>query len=233
MKTTSISAQRIPRCSCYGFCKTAIVGTDPCCTPIYHLPSARGEDGKCWWFKYLCLQIPQKYIVLVKVVYLFQTLQSSLITAEQIRQYTSKDPILSRVRELVAKGWNGNSDEQLGTCRKPMTFLLQVSYQKKKRWAKFVGWVHTERKWSCCACNGENSSIGYTTWWSSRQCQNEGYNKTSSMVTWYWLCKQQCKTCQVNQKSPAVVPLDCWEWPKKLGKEYMWITLDLSVERPF
>ena len=32
----------------------------------------------------------------------------------------SKDPILSRVRELVAKGWNGNSDEQL------------APYQKKK-----------------------------------------------------------------------------------------------------
>ena len=55
-----------------------------------------------------------------EVVCLLQTLQSSPITAEQIRQWTSKDPVLSRVRELVAKGWNENSDEQL------------VPYQKKK-----------------------------------------------------------------------------------------------------
>ena len=26
---------------------------------------------------------------------------------------------------------------------------------------------------------------------------------------------QQCEACQVNQKSPAVAPLHCWEWPKK------------------
>ena len=39
-----------------------------------------------------------------EVVCLLQTLQSLPITAEQIRQWTTKDPILSRVRELVAKG---------------------------------------------------------------------------------------------------------------------------------
>ena len=48
-----------------------------------------------------------------EVVCLLQTLQSSPITAEQIRQWTSKDPILSWVRGLVAKGWNENSDEKL------------------------------------------------------------------------------------------------------------------------
>ena len=42
-----------------------------------------------------------------EVVCLLQTLQSSPITAEQIRQWTSKDPILSKVRELVAKGVGG------------------------------------------------------------------------------------------------------------------------------
>ena len=55
-----------------------------------------------------------------EVICLLQTLQSSPITAEQIRQWMSKGPILSRVRELVAKGWNENSDEQL------------TPYQKKK-----------------------------------------------------------------------------------------------------
>ena len=26
---------------------------------------------------------------------------------------------------------------------------------------------------------------------------------------------QNCRTCQVNQKSPAAAPLHTWEWPKK------------------
>lgn len=36
--------------------------------------------------------------------------QSPLTTSEQLRQWTSKDPILSRVREYVLRGWPENLD---------------------------------------------------------------------------------------------------------------------------
>ena len=41
------------------------------------------------------------------------TLDSSPVKATENRTWTSKDPVLSRVEELVLQGWEDTTDEQL------------------------------------------------------------------------------------------------------------------------
>ena len=142
-----------------------------------------------------------------EVVCLLQTLQSSPITAEQIRQWTTKDPILSRVRELVAKGWNENSDEQL------------APYQKKKDELSLL---------DGCILRGNRVVVPAAGRARVLDLLHDGHpgivkmKSIARQVVWWpgidadlTSKVQQCEACQVNQKSPAVAPLHCWEWPKK------------------
>ena len=48
-----------------------------------------------------------------ETVLLMQTLQGSPVTAAQIKAWTDKDPILSRVRNLVLKGWQEMNQDSL------------------------------------------------------------------------------------------------------------------------
>ena len=41
------------------------------------------------------------------------TLQASPVNATQIKNWTTADPVLSRVRDLVLKGWTNTSEKQL------------------------------------------------------------------------------------------------------------------------
>ncbi len=43
---------------------------------------------------------------------MLESVAGPLRTTEQIKHWTSKDPVLSRVREYVLKGWPDHSDTQ-------------------------------------------------------------------------------------------------------------------------
>ena len=47
------------------------------------------------------------------IVLLMETLQSSPVTADNIRKWTDKDPLLSRVRTLVLEGWKNGQEEKM------------------------------------------------------------------------------------------------------------------------
>ena len=47
------------------------------------------------------------------IILLMETLQASPVTAQHIRQWTDKDPLLSRVRTLVLHGWKNGEEEEM------------------------------------------------------------------------------------------------------------------------
>ena len=47
------------------------------------------------------------------IILLMETLQTSPVTAQQIRQWMDKDPLLSRVRTLVLQGWRDGEVEEM------------------------------------------------------------------------------------------------------------------------
>ena len=57
-----------------------------------------------------------------ETVLLMETLQTSSVTAEQIKSWTDHDPVLSRVRNLIQKGWGETNDD-----------VLKPYAQRKKR----------------------------------------------------------------------------------------------------
>lgn len=48
-----------------------------------------------------------------EVVLLMETLQASTVTADQIRRWTDKDPLLSKIRTLVLQGWEDGEEVQM------------------------------------------------------------------------------------------------------------------------
>ena len=56
---------------------------------------------------------PREAKVPAEVVLLLETLQASPISAKQIRKWTDRDPLLSRVRTFVMKGWREESEDAL------------------------------------------------------------------------------------------------------------------------
>ena len=142
-----------------------------------------------------------------EVVFLLQTLQSSPITAETIKHWIDKDPILSRVRNLVAKGWNGHADSQL----KPY-------WERKDKLSVLDG----------CVPRGNRVVIPRAGRERVMDLLHDGHPGIVKMkgiarqVVWWpgidgdlTAKVQQCETCQVNQKCPAAAPLHVWEWPEK------------------
>ena len=51
---------------------------------------------------------------------LLEQLQASPVLAHQIKQWTDRDPVLSKVRKLVLQGWPNQVEEELRPyfCRK-------------------------------------------------------------------------------------------------------------------
>ena len=55
--------------------------------------------------------VPQKVPLPGEIVLLLDTLQNSPITVSTVQKWTDRDPILSRVRDIVLKGWVGDTTD--------------------------------------------------------------------------------------------------------------------------
>ena len=155
-----------------------------------------------------------------ETVLLMETLQMSPVTSKQIKSWTSRDPILAKVRDKVLEGWVDTSDPNL------------LPYQRRKQelsiedacvlWgnrvvvpppgrAKVLDMLHEghpgmARMKSLARCY---------VWWPSMEQELEKKVK-------------ECALCQVMQNSPPRVPTHPWEWPQR-----PWARLHIDYAGPF
>ena len=155
-----------------------------------------------------------------ETVLLMETLQMSPVTSKQIKSWTSRDPILAKVRDKVLQGWVDTSDPNL------------LPYQRRKQelsiedacvlWgnrvvvpppgrAKVLDMLHEghpgmARMKSLARCY---------VWWPSMEQELEKKVK-------------ECALCQVMQNSPSRVPTHPWEWP-----QWSWARLHIDYAGPF
>ena len=47
------------------------------------------------------------------MVLLMETLQTAPVTAKEIKQWKSRDPVLSKVKNFVEKGWKDTKEDAL------------------------------------------------------------------------------------------------------------------------
>ena len=141
-----------------------------------------------------------------KMILLMDTLHSSPVSATQIKTWTNNDPVLARVKNLVLQGWVDMTDVQL----KP--------YQRHKDELS----VHTG-----CVLLGSRVVIPPPGCQKIMQELHQGHpgitrikSLAREFVWWPGMDHEleemvkSCPNCQLNQKSPAVVPLHPREWPQ-------------------
>ena len=154
------------------------------------------------------------------VICLLQTLQSSPITAGQIKCWTDRDPILSRVRNMVSKGWIEAVGEELRPYQQHKDELSvldgcllrgsRVIVPRAGR-APVLDLLHDGHP----GITRMKSIARQIVWWP---------NIDSDIIKKV----QECTPCQVNQKDPASAPAHVWEWPKK-----PWARLHIDHAGPF
>lgn len=155
-----------------------------------------------------------------ETVLLVDTLQSSIVTVRQIRTWTERDPVLSKVRDCILRGWTHSSDPQL----KP--------YQQRKTELS----VHDG-----CVLWGSRVVVPPAGRTKVVEELHEGHQGTSRMKSlarsfvWWPLMDRDleekaksCFTCQQTRHLPPPAPLHPWEWPQR-----PWARLHADYAGPF
>lgn len=154
-------------------------------------------------------------------VMMLDHLDAPPITDRQVERWTSRDPILARVREYVGRGWPKGV---INPCFAPY-------YQRRDElsiqggcllWGARV--VIPPKGRSAVLTQLHQSHPGTTrmkglarsyVWWPQLDADVEGV-------------VNGCDTCQVNRKTPQQAPLHPWEWPDK-----PWRRLHVDYAGPF
>ena len=156
-----------------------------------------------------------------EIVLLLEHLDESLVTAKDIRTWTSCDPKLSRVLQYVQQGWpSGNVEEDLSNF-----------YSRRQELSVYDG----------CLLRGGRVIVpepGRNAVLSELHEGHPGITRMKSLartyVWWPGLDKdieksvRQCNACQETQATPPVAPLNPWKWPSR-----PWARLHLDFAGPF
>ena len=133
-------------------------------------------------------------------VFLIQHLNQSLVTADQIRVWTDKDQVLTRIRQFVLYGWPVSCEEA----------ALLSYFRRKTELSVLSGCI----LWGSRVIIPENAR---QTILDQLHDTHPGVSKIKSLarsfVWWPGLdkqienCVQQCCTCQESRHVPAKAPI--------------------------
>ena len=142
------------------------------------------------------------------LIHLLNHLEESIVTAAQIKDWTDKDPLLSRVRKLVENGWN---------ITEPTPDLTPFHNR------------HTELSVldGCLllGCRVIIPTVARKTILDQLHQTHPGITKMKmlarSYVWWPGIDSdiqrkvEHCNTCQLNRSVPSKAPLHLWEFSRK------------------
>ncbi|KAK3750753.1 hypothetical protein QZH41_000844, partial [Actinostola sp. cb2023] len=179
---------------------------------------AGSENGNADAFSRLPLPVTEEMQPTDRVL-MVQELDRFPLTAEQLRAWTAKDPVLANVKEYLLRGWPDDTvtvDPKLATYKaKKLELSVQdgcvlwgarvvIPPQGRKLVLEELHRAHPGN-------NRMKSLARSYVWWPLMDKDIEAVVK-------------QCVNCQVHGKSPAVAPLHPWEWPgepwKRLHMDY-------------
>ena len=153
-------------------------------------------------------------------VLLLESMQLSPVTVRHIKQWTTRDPIMSRVLRYVLQGWPATTDEELLPYSRRRT---ELSIQDS------------------CLLWGNRVVIpppGRSSILSLLHETHPGISRIKSLarsyVWWPGLDKaledevHHCQQCQEHQRQPSKAPLHPWEWPER-----PWARLHADFAGPF
>ncbi len=130
----------------------------------------------------------------IMLIMLMESLSSCLVTAAHIKQWTTKDPVLLKVKDFVLRGWH-NPKNQGG---------VSVYYMYRNELS-----VSAARESHHHTTSGERAGDGSATRMTPRKHKNEGIS------VWWPGHGGENDACQRMRHSPAPAPLHLWEFPKR------------------
>ena len=152
-------------------------------------------------------ETPAQVPVPGETVMLIESLQTSPVNAQKIKTWTSQDPTLSRVRQLILQGWPtvedkalapyNNRREELSVQDGCILWGNRIVVPPAGRKA-IVEMLHEGHPGICRMKSRARSAI----WWPGMDSQLEEKVKS-------------CYLCQATQNSPPKAPLHPWEWPTR------------------
>ena len=152
-------------------------------------------------------ETPAKVLVPGETILLLDMLNSLPVTSEQIKQWTSKDPVLLKVKIMIQQGWEYSKKSDL------------TPYQKRKDELS----VHDG-----CLLWGTRVVVPPPGRNKIANELHEGHPGITRMkalarsfVWWPQIDKdleelvKHCNDCQSTRHVPPVAPLQPWEWPQR------------------
>ena len=156
-----------------------------------------------------------------EIIYLLQTLDLSPITSDQIKLWTSHDPILSKVVTYISQGWP-NIDYQ-----KPLSLYYNKQYELSVEngcvlWGSRVVIPHCGHQHVLELLHDSHPGIvkmkniaRRVVWWPNIDKDIENYVKS-------------CDNCQSVSAVSTMSTIHPWEWPGK-----PWIRIHIDYAGPF
>ena len=142
------------------------------------------------------------------LIHLLNHLEESIVTAAHLKDWTDKDPLLSRVRKLVENGWN---------ITEPTPDLTPF-HNRYTELSVLDGCL-------LLGCRVIIPTAAHNTILDQLQQTHPGITKMKmlarSYVWWPGIDSdiqrkvQHCNTCQLNRSVPSKAPLHLWEFPRK------------------
>ena len=150
---------------------------------------------------------------------LMQALDSSPVTARQIKSWTDHDPVLAKVRDLLLQGWQHSDDAALAPYQRRLHELSvhdgcvlwgnRVVVPPPGR-ARVIEELHEGHP----GISRMKSLARSFVWWPQLDQEIEEKVKT-------------CNSCQNTRHQPPSAPLHPWEWPQR-----PWVRLHADYAGP-
>ncbi|KAJ8356519.1 hypothetical protein SKAU_G00193130 [Synaphobranchus kaupii] len=153
-------------------------------------------------------------------VLMMEEMDTTPVTAEQVKALTNKDPVLARVREHVVRGWPQQTEGDFAPYK---VRGAELSVQDGcVLWGARVIIPQPARKIVLEQLHQSHPGVSRMKalarsyiWWPKLDEDIENLVKT-------------CSTCQAHRRTPAAAPLHPWEWPGK-----PWRRLHMDYAGPF
>ena len=141
-------------------------------------------------------------------ILLMERMNSSLVTSSHIKEWTERDPILSKVRKAVLQGWSGTISDpgmqpyfdrrgELSTEDGCLLWGTRVIVPPQLR-EKVLDEIHEGHP----GMNRMKTFARSYVWWPN-------LNSDCERIV------NKCAMCQQNRKMPAKTPIQPWVWPEK------------------
>ena len=144
------------------------------------------------------------------VIHLLEYLDTSPVTSTQVRSWTDRDPVLSRVRDWILTGWPAKEGDGNNLFQPYIRRRYELSVEDGcVLWGNRIVIPNKGRKALVSILHEGDTGIvrmksfarGYV-WWPNMDHELEQ-------------CVQACNVCQLQRKSPPVTPSHPWAWPDK------------------